>query len=190
VAAERTVFPYPVCTVCAHACIAAPYLASSFMSHSFSCPRPVKCHGRSTCTWAAELWPSTLYPSSGGLLHAVCAPCLADASTPCCKLCKPRNLQELEQRGFFSDEGDDATPVPMADKTELGALKRAQLRMARSRPDLVYGLPEARVAARASATLPYPERKARPCSLPAHTWLVQEAMTWLPACMPPVRRVR
>ena len=97
-----------------------------------------------------------------------------------CNLCI---LQELEQRGFFSDEGDDATPVPMADKTELGALKRAQLRMARSRPDLVYGLPEAQVAALASATLPYPERKARLCSS-LHT----PCFPCLPARTLPVRR--
>ena len=69
--------------------------------------------------------------------------------------------QELETRGFFSDEGDDGTQVPIGQKTELGALKRAQVRLARARPDIVYSLAEDKVARIAAAPLPFPDRKAR-----------------------------
>lgn len=70
-------------------------------------------------------------------------------------------MQELEARGFFSDEGDDGTQVPIGQKTELGALKRAQVRLARARPDIVYSLAEDKVARIAAAPLPFPDRKAR-----------------------------
>ena len=70
-------------------------------------------------------------------------------------------VQELETRGFFSDEGDDGTQVPIGQKTELGALKRAQVRLARARPDIVYSLAEDKVARIAAAALPFPDRKAR-----------------------------
>ncbi|KAK9822863.1 hypothetical protein WJX81_005882 [Elliptochloris bilobata] len=68
-------------------------------------------------------------------------------------------VDALEVRGYFSDETDDGTQVPIAQKTEVGALKRAQLRLARARADIIYSLPEDKVVALAEATLPYPERK-------------------------------
>ena len=72
------------------------------------------------------------------------------------------NVQALEARGFFSDEDDAGNPTPAADKTQLGALKRAALRLGRTRADIIYTLPEDKVAALAAAPLPYPDRKARP----------------------------
>lgn len=57
--------------------------------------------------------------------------------------------------------------TPVADKTQLGALKRAALRLGRTRPDIIYSLPEDKVAALADAPAPYPDRKARP-ETPSH----------------------
>ena len=71
-------------------------------------------------------------------------------------------VQALEARGFFSDEDDTGMQTPIADKTQLGALKRAALRLGRTRPDIIYSLPEDKVAALADAPVPYPDRKARP----------------------------
>lgn len=70
-------------------------------------------------------------------------------------------VQALEARGFFSDEDDTGMQTPVADKTQLGALKRAALRLGRTRPDIIYSLPEDKVAALADAPVPYPDRKAR-----------------------------
>ena len=71
-------------------------------------------------------------------------------------------VQALEARGFFSDEDDTGMQTPIKDKTQLGALKRAALRLGRTRLDIIYSLPEDKVAALADAPVPYPDRKARP----------------------------
>ena len=71
-------------------------------------------------------------------------------------------VQALETRGFFSDEDEAGTERPTVERTQLGALKRAALRLARTRLDIIYSLPEDKVAALAAAPLPYPDRKARP----------------------------
>lgn len=63
----------------------------------------------------------------------------------------------LSVKGFFND-----TPtmrVPNSKRSELGVIKRANLEMARSRIDILYSLPTAKVEALAKAELPYNDRK-------------------------------
>ena len=70
-------------------------------------------------------------------------------------------MQALEARGYFSDEDETVVQAPGVEKMQLGALKRAALGLGRKRPDIIYSLPEDKVAALAAAPLPYPDRKAR-----------------------------
>ena len=61
----------------------------------------------------------------------------------------------MRARGLFVDEAVEGEPERAAQRTLLGAVKRAQLNLARERPDLLYALPEDKVVALADAPLPH-----------------------------------
>ena len=66
----------------------------------------------------------------------------------------PPLWQQQQSAGFFKSD-----MASLADPSEAGAVKRAHLQFARARGDALYTLDKAKVAALASAPLPYRDRK-------------------------------
>ncbi|KAK9824281.1 hypothetical protein WJX72_009155 [[Myrmecia] bisecta] len=67
-------------------------------------------------------------------------------------------LGRLFASGYFAEEADQ--PPEQGDKPySLGIVKRANLRLARDRPDILYSLPEDKIEAVVKATPPYTDRK-------------------------------
>lgn len=64
--------------------------------------------------------------------------------------------EALATQGFFRDEVFDLSSTEVE---QYGIVKRANLNMARERPDLLYSLPEAKIVNLISQPLPYSERK-------------------------------
>lgn len=63
----------------------------------------------------------------------------------------------LMDKGYFKD-GPGQT-VSNSDRSELGAIKRANLQMSRQRIDLLYSLPQDKLVALSQAELRYTDRK-------------------------------
>ena len=62
----------------------------------------------------------------------------------------------LTAQGFFRDESFD---IHSTDVEQYGVVKRANLNLARERPDILHALPKAKVVHLAQQELPYDERK-------------------------------
>jgi hypothetical protein len=66
----------------------------------------------------------------------------------------------LASKGFYEDEPGQT--VPNTQRSELGAIKRANLQMARDRIDILYSLPTDKLKALCKTELPYSDRKVCP----------------------------